>query len=235
MAELNNWGANLEGTEIADTIIYNGTRYVRSELSKIDHLVYDMETMGYAVISGTGASAGTQVQVNFLSVLQLVTGTTTTGYAGRTVAKISIPDAAKLILDINIRTDFSSLSDATNEYEYYYGVWLGTFNVPTDGFYIKYQRTSNVNWLCSTISSSTETTTDSGIAVTTNTFFNFKIIYDSTTPDVKFYIDNALVATNTTNMPTGSGFFTRVMSKKTAGTTSRTCLVTGMRQTIIRD
>lgn len=47
-----------------------------------------------------------------------------------------------------------------------------------------------------------QTTTDSGVAADTNIHL-FEIVFDDVSANVKFYIDGVLVATNTTNLPSG--------------------------------
>lgn len=46
------------------------------------------------------------------------------------------------------------------------------------------------------------TVTDTGVAVAANTVYTFRIVFSSTVPDVKFYINDTLVATHTTKLPT---------------------------------
>ena len=52
---------------------------------------------------------------------------------------------------------------------------------------------------------------DTGVAITNVTTFEFEIIF---TPgvDAKFYIDDVLKATITTNLPTGASFSSSVMT-----------------------
>jgi len=77
-----------------------------------------------------------------------------------------------------------------------------TTDPPTDGIYFE-KLYADTNWFCITRASSTETRTDSGIAVDTsfNTFAYEKI--SSPTSSVIFQINNTVVCTHTTNLPTG--------------------------------
>lgn len=59
------------------------------------------------------------------------------------------------------------------------------------------------NWQCLTCDGSTITTANSGVAADTSPH-KFLIIFDDTTPAVKFYIDGTLVATITTHLPRAS-------------------------------
>jgi hypothetical protein len=59
--------------------------------------------------------------------------------------------------------------------------------------------TADTNWkACNGLVS--QTTTDSGVAADTNIHL-FEIVCDDSVPNIKFYIDGTLVATNTTNLP----------------------------------
>lgn len=234
MADLNNWGANLSGALSGDIVIFDGTQYVRFDPEKHEFYQIDINTGGSNTTSGTGASNNATNVANYYHAENLTTGTTTTGYSGTSFGRLAFPTAAKVIVTFNIETN-SNLSDATDEYEYNVGCWVGNIESPTDGYYFKYLRTSNTNWLCSTIASSTETATDSSTSVSASTQYNLRMVYDSTTPDVKFYIDNSLVATNTTNIPTSGNSFVRIICKKSAGTSSRSIKNIGLNVMIIRD
>ena len=62
----------------------------------------------------------------------------------------------------------------------------------------------DTHFMCVTGDGSAETVTDSGITPVTSVSHRFLIVMDDTTPDVKFYIDDVLVATNITHLPTGT-------------------------------
>lgn len=68
-----------------------------------------------------------------------------------------------------------------------------------------FTRAATANWQCVTQQSNVATTTDSGVAWVSGTLYSFRIeVYGSGTPQgakVLFYINNNLVATNTTNLP----------------------------------
>jgi hypothetical protein len=63
---------------------------------------------------------------------------------------------------------------------------------------------SDTDFQCVTSSGSAETITSSGVAINT-AFHKFEIVFNDTTPNVTFYIDGNLVATNSTNLPGSSG------------------------------
>ena len=62
--------------------------------------------------------------------------------------------------------------------------------------------TSGGNWTCRTGVSSVYTNTNSGVPVVVNTNYNLRIVTTSTI--VRFYIDDVLVATHSTNIPSTS-------------------------------
>jgi hypothetical protein len=70
----------------------------------------------------------------------------------------------------------------------------------------------------------TETTTDTGVTVTASTWYKLEIIVNTAGTSVEFLIDDVSVATNTTNIPTGTGFenFHSDHIMKLVGTTQRT-------------
>lgn len=71
-------------------------------------------------------------------------------------------------------------------------------NPPNDGIYIE-KLDADTNYFCVTRSASTQTRTDSGIAVTTNFTELSRVV---TATSVLFYINGVLVCTHTTNIPT---------------------------------
>lgn len=94
-------------------------------------------------------------------------------------------------------------------------VWIGLFfssissvlGGDTMGDFIGFRYStvaSDTNWqACNGLVS--QTTSNSGIAADTNIHL-FEFIVDEDAANIKFYIDGALVATNTTNLPSGDNF-----------------------------
>jgi hypothetical protein len=134
----------------------------------------------------------------------------------------------------------SALSDATNEYNVAIGVTSLTTNpastASADEILFVYDRDgsggrsdvsgASANWRCITRASSTSTSTTSSVAVKvegTDVADKLEIVWTSTS-DCKFYINDSLVATHTTNVPTvfNATFYILGNIVKSAGTTSRT-------------
>lgn len=97
-----------------------------------------------------------------------------------------------------------TLSSGSNRYNFYIGFSDVDNVAPTNGAYFEY--IDNVNsgrFQCKTTASSTTTNNNSGITADTNWHY-FKIVVNAAATSIEFYIDNVLVATNTTNIPTAN-------------------------------
>lgn len=75
---------------------------------------------------------------------------------------------------------------------------------PSDGIYFSFSGTGN--WLAVTRQADTETSTDTGVAQSTS-FKTFEILTNSDATSITFYIDGALEATHSTNIPTAAVYF----------------------------
>jgi len=122
-----------------------------------------------------------------------------------------------------IRVRMPTLSDGTNTYTVRFGLMDGiAAGQPANGVIFSYTNgTNSGRWRGSTIASSTATNVDSTITVTANTWYRVKIIVNAAGSNVDFYIDDVLIGSATTNIPTAA---LRLVAKieKSAGTTART-------------
>lgn len=73
-------------------------------------------------------------------------------------------------------------------------------NGPWNGNQIVFTSDTGTNWLTKTVSAGVVTTTDTGVAVSATSWQKLKITASATS--VKFYVDDVLKATHTTNIPT---------------------------------
>jgi len=97
------------------------------------------------------------------------------------------------------------LSDASDEYWFFSGFADNTSaGAPSNGIYFSYDRTSNTNWEAITISGGTATTTDTGVAVATSTWYDMYFDINAVSTSIDFYINGSNVATHTTNIPTNN-------------------------------
>jgi len=124
------------------------------------------------------------------------------------------------------KTD-ANLSDGTNTYTVRVGFQDSTSGAAaTDGAYLRYTHSVNSGkWELVCASNATETTADSGITVAVSTWYQFEVRVNADATSVGFYINNNLVGTITTNIPTGAGRNTGVQAhiNSSAGT-ARTIL-----------
>lgn len=128
---------------------------------------------------------------------------------------------------------FDTLSNITNRYVARSGYVNNSAGLSTSiGMYFLYDEggvygtaTASANWLCVCFTSGSPTIVDSGIPVISspaNPLQKLQILDSGTGNNVKFYIDNALVATITTQIPTSSQTLSagNIITKQ-AGTTAR--------------
>jgi len=162
--------------------------------------------------------AFTNSQVNGL--YYATTWTATNGAAGLG-GSISINLSSWNRLSLAFRFILNTLADGTNSYR----VFLGFNSSPSAnagvttrsaGFFYS---NATANWQAYTYNSSIGTTTDTGIAASTAAFNTF-LVRANGTSSVEFLINNVLVATHTTNIPSAAvtPYFSIL---KTAGTTQR--------------
>jgi hypothetical protein len=93
---------------------------------------------------------------------------------------------------------------AANEYIGRLGFLDAVSVQPTDGCYFRFDA-SNPNFIavCRT-SGATETATSTGVAVAVNTWYKLRIEVNAAATEARFYIDGALVRTETANIPSGA-------------------------------
>lgn len=179
--------------------------------------------------SGTGAIVNSVAvgSLNALGIVSLELGTTTTGSAS-VYSKPSSGAASSVKLGLG-RARFAAkhavhtLSDGTNTYTTRLGFIDSNSGESTDGVFFRY--TDGVNagkWQAVCRSNGTETTADTGITPVADTWHLFEIDVNADGTSVSFSIDSSVVATITTNIPTGAGRETGygAMALKSAGTTS---------------
>lgn len=188
-------------------------------------------------VSGTGAAVtfndAAIHSLYHVGIANCTTGTTTTGRAAvvtPTFDCIQLGSGA-VVLEMMVRTP-SSLSDVTNRYNLICGLHDNIANnfSAINGVYFIYR--DNVNsgkWDARTNSVTTGSlsTADTGITVAASTWYCLRIEINAGATEAKFYIDEALVATITTDIPTGVADLTGVCVgiRKGAGTTARNMYV----------
>jgi len=187
--------------------------------------------------SGTGASmvSSTSPGVrasNQHGFVRPTTGTQTNGYAGLYGGS----SGNQLLLGGGVMTLaasvlFNTVSDSTNRYRATIGYGnQATSAAEVNGIFFTYDEggtangtSASPNWQCVTTANSVRTLTTTSVTVSTTAWHNLKIEVNADGTLVAFYIDNTLVATHTTNIPSGTSqtVTPRINISKTLGTTSR--------------
>jgi hypothetical protein len=210
-----------------------------------DLLREDWISLGTAGVLGwsvSNAGAGASSQINNATadashdgIVESDTGTTATGrstlYLG--TDGIVTPAAGGLIV-AGATVRFPVLSTAAQEYvsRFLFGDSLVAAD-HTDGIYFEYDRAAapaGDTWSCVTAAGGVYTRTKVATAVVAGTWYRLRVLLivqaGAPTHQALFYIDDVLVATHTTNIPTGAQRYApNLRIQKTVGGTVRTHLV----------
>lgn len=184
--------------------------------------------------SGTGAAInwGT-APLGRIGIISLDCGTTTTGVASLYAANTAVRFAAgrhRFRADVNIPT----ASDGTETFTVRVGFndSASSGGDGTDGVFFRYAHSVNSGqWVCVCRANGSEAGSTTNTAVSAvpgaNVFQALEIQVNASGTEALFYINGALVATITGNIPVGGGRETGISTHilKSAGTTARTLLV----------
>jgi hypothetical protein len=189
--------------------------------------------------SGTGASGTLNIasaSANHVGIAQNSTGSTSSGRSAHCYIEATSIQFGTYPWRSTGVFRIPTLSDGTNTFTVVIG-FTDTFTsgAATDGAYFRYTHgTNSGKYECVTRSNSSETANDSGVTATAGVWHSYRIIVNAAATQVLFYIDGTLVATHTTNIPSGSsrvvGYGHNII--KSLGATARTlltdcCLVEG--------
>jgi hypothetical protein len=133
------------------------------------------------------------------------TGSTTTGgiFRHRGINSFKL-GGGEIHLETRVR--FPILSDATQEYAYFFGFGNANAAIPSNGVFFGYNRAVDGNfWSINTVNNSVATKTVLATAVSNFVWYKLKIIINAAATNVDFYLNGSLVGSITTNIPTGSG------------------------------
>lgn len=183
--------------------------------------------------SGTGGAESTSLtssDSNHPGIVEPSTGTLTTssgcGYLGGVTAGTATAGftlgGGQLMFQWLVQVP--TLSDGTNTFSCTWGL-SDTVSASTALVIFQYLQTSNVNFLAVTRSASTSTSTDTGIVVTAGSWYKLKAIVNAAGTNVDFYINDVLVCSNTTNIPTSTPIAPRFNIVKSAGVTARSMYI----------
>lgn len=164
-------------------------------------------------------------------VMQSSTGTTNIGYAGinyRSAISMFTGSGGELISISKIRLPV--LSVAAQGFDIRVG--FGDSISPTDhtdscGYFEYSHDTNGGNWVISTANNATRTKTNTTVAPVANQWIYLKTVTNSSGTQTDFYIDNVLVGSITTNIPTtvARAFDYSCFILKYAGFTTRSMLI----------
>ena len=190
-------------------------------------------------VNGTGAarSLTANASTSEFGVMRFVSGTTTTGRGN--VGSAGTGNAILLGLGQSYfyaRAAIPTLSTGTETFTVRHGFVDSVSAEPTNGVYFRY--TDGVNsgkWQAVTRSGGVETATDTGVSEVAATFRKFEITVNAGATSVEFKIGGSVVATNTTNIPSGVGKDVSYQSlfMKSAGTTSTSVLDVDTQEVIV--
>ncbi len=183
------------------------------------------EAAWFSSVSGTGAGASANSSFvtdgTHIGIMQLSTGTTTTGSSGIRTTSYVYQGNGQII---SVQDCYlGQLSNGTDTFTINTGLLQAASGLnQTDSIYFNYTNgTNSGKFQCITNKAGVTTIVDSGITAAATTWYNFKIIINAINTSITFYINNSLVATITTNIPaTQPLLFGASVILKSAGTTS---------------
>lgn len=230
------WGVGSLGTSMSQTLNFEDfvfDAYAGNGSNDNQFAFTQFTSGGTSDVDGGGALlyAGGN---DYAGIHVLNTGTTTSGRAGlasfNNYCKMKI-GGKQIIFEIRARVE--NISDATNAFTVYYGLMdsIGSSSIltsasgdPNNGVYFKYTHANNSGRWQGVTRTSTGTlqTVNSTVTVTANQWYRLKAVCNATGTQVDFYIDDVLIGSNTTNLPTNKPVKFVFKLEKSAGTTART-------------
>jgi hypothetical protein len=159
-----------------------------------------------------------------VGVIRATTGTATTGRSGAILGANLLRFEAGNTYSLWCRYLTGLLADASQRYIFRVGFVDSNTNTDSaDGVYFEYDQSQSPNWRCKTASNNSRTTVTTSVVVQEANWIDLQIRVDASSQTAEFFIDDVLVATITTNIPTSAGRETSVgyVIAKTVGGTAR--------------
>jgi hypothetical protein len=181
-------------------------------------------------VNGGGYNTSANITGTYIGHMGLSTGTNTNGQnAIRTDLNYGRFLQLSHRISLVSRLFIPTLSDVTDRYNVIFGISVGTNSTVNTGCAFIYDEggvgtgtTASPNWQIITAASSVRTNFVTSVAVAINTWYSFRIESNSTFTEIKYYINDTLVLTETTNIPTNVSSALPIISMtKTAGTNAR--------------
>jgi hypothetical protein len=171
---------------------------------------------------------GVPVDNSYMGRVILSTGTTNNSTGRATLDGNSSVNNVKVAnLSLEWRVRLPTLSTGVIGYQFRTGLLdLNTAGDPANGIYFYYSEDVNGgSWRGVTRNASTSTNVDSAIPVVANTWYKLKFISKNNGANVDFYVNEVLMGSSATNIPTTNA--TRAMAKlekkAPSSATARTC------------
>lgn len=194
-----------------------------------DFMSGNMAFEGWTVSTGSGGAAAPMVAGNSLpghpGVLRLSTETNSSGraYAAQGVNMLHFGQGESVTFDAVVAVN--AVPTVAEDFTCYIGCHSGTTSSPSRGVGFAIDRTENANnWLCMTDAAGSNFV-DSGEAIVADSMVHLRIEINGAGTEALFYIDDTLVHTETTNLPSTSsgqnGCYWIASLFKQAGTTAR--------------
>ena len=158
--------------------------------------------------AGTGAgTVASQTNDPRVGIALSDTGTTATGRAGIATATLFVWQIGTSALYYETALYLDDLSNSTNTFIIHAGLFDSLTAAGTNAIRFQYTDAAGTGaqWECVTRNSSVETVTAVGSNVVIQQWYKLGISVDAAGTSVQFYLDGTLVATHTTDIPTGTG------------------------------
>lgn len=177
------------------------------EIYFIDHFIDSNGDTNWLQQASSGANGGAIGQTGHIGVTRFVLGTQVSSrFALRQGTTSLSVGTGQWTFGTSAR--IKDLSTPTGEYVIQFGFCDSSTVDSTDGVYFEYDRISAGDfWKTCTAAADTRTKTTTSIPVSVGDFKTFKFDIHPTGEYVNFYINNQMVATHTTNIPTGNQEF----------------------------
>ncbi len=183
--------------------------------------------------NGTARSTNTSNRTNQQGIILHSTGTAATNFAGYSYGSSLYIGSGTISLETYVT--IQTLSTVTERFMTYFGYAGGSsnyLNIPSGIFFsydeggIQFSAAASPNWKCYTrASGGTVTVTTTSIPVVDGQWYKLRIDINADGTSVTFYVDGALVATHTTNIPSSTTAIAPIsIINKSIGTTARTML-----------
>jgi hypothetical protein len=180
-------------------------------------------------VSGGGASlaqvappSGATGRNTVAGVVSLNTGTSTSGRAGG-ILGANLLRFENGTYTLWTRAMVPVLANGVDRFVFRVGFTDSNSNTDAaDGAYFEYDQSISPNWRCKTATANVRTTFTTAVPIVATEWVDLKVVVSSQ-PDAKFYINDVLVTSITSNIPSAAGRETSVgfVNYKTLGGTAR--------------